>query len=252
MKLQLIRNATLLLNYGGSRLLIDPMLGDRHQFRSFAGIEENPTVGMPVPAEDLIANIDGVLVSHLHPDHFDEVAQAIIPKETVLLAEPNTVDVLEEKMGFINVHPAEEPLHWRDIEIIPVPAQHGYGDWAKRMGPVSGYVFRAENEPTIYWTGDTVFYPEIEKTVDEYQPDIAITHSGGAQFGGAEGLIILDAEQTIRIAKLMPNGRIIATHLEALDHCTVSRQGLRQAAEEAGVGHQFIIPADGEILENLT
>lgn len=51
MKLQLIRNATLLLDYAGSRLLIDPMLGDKHIFRSFAGISENPTVGMLIPAD---------------------------------------------------------------------------------------------------------------------------------------------------------------------------------------------------------
>ncbi len=251
MKLQLIRNATLLLEYGGSRLLIDPMLGGKHQFRSFAGIEENPTVGMPIPAKDVIANIDGVLLTHLHPDHFDELAQTIIPKETKILAEPHTVEPLEEKMGFVNVHSADEPLNWRDIDIIPVPAQHGYGAWAERLGPVSGFVFKAENEPTVYLTSDTVFYPEVENIIATHQPDITITNSGGAQMGGPEALIILNAEQTIQIAKLMPQGKIIPVHLEALDHCQTTRQDLQQAADEAGVGHQFIIPADGEILENL-
>ncbi len=250
MKLQLIRNATLILDYAGSKLLIDPMLGPKHQFRSFAGIEENPTVGMPIPAEDVIAGIDGVLITHLHPDHFDAVAQEIIPKQTPLLAEPHTVDPIKE-MGFQNVQAAEGPVQWNNIEIIPVPAQHGYGDWAERLGPVSGFVFRAESEPTVYLTSDTVFYPEVENIIATYQPDIAITNSGAAQFGGPEGLIILDAEQTIQIAKLMPKGKIIPVHLKALDHCFLTRQELRQAADEAGVGHQFMIPADGEILENL-
>ena len=130
-----------------------------------------------------------------------------------------------------------------------VPAEHGYGDWATRLGPVSGFVFKAENEPTIYLTSDTVFYPEIEKTIATHQPDIAITNSGGAQMGGPEALIILNTEQTVQIAKLMPQGKIIPVHLEALDHCLVTRQSLQQAADEAGVGHQFIIPADGEIME---
>ncbi len=250
MKLQLIRNATLILDYAGSKLLIDPMLGPKHQFRSFAGIEENPTVDMPIPAEDVIAEIDGVIVTHLHPDHFDAVAQEIIPKHTPLLAEPHTVDPIKE-MGFLNVQPADGPSRWNNIEIIPVPAQHGYEDWAKRMGPVSGFIFRAENEPTVYLTSDTIFYPEVENIIATYQPDIAITNSGGAQFGGPEGLIILNAEQTIRIVKLMPNGKVVATHIESLDHCTTSRADLRQAAEDAGVSGRVIIPADGELLENL-
>ena len=42
---------------------------------------------------------------------------------------------------------------------------------------------------------------------------------------------------------------MIATHMEALDHATVSRQGLRRAADGAGIAAtQLLIPADGETL----
>lgn len=250
MKLQLIRNATLLLEYNQRKLLIDPMLGGKHQFRSFAGISENPTVDMPIKAQEVLADIDGVLVSHLHPDHFDEEAKRLIPKGTILLSHPAIEDDLEQ-MGFENVHPVDEPIVWRDFEIIPTPAEHGYGEWAKRMGPVSGFVFKKEGEPTVFWAGDTVLFPELEKALVEMQPDIVITHSGGAQFGGPEGLILMDADQTISVARLVPNAKVIAVHMESLDHCTVSRQALREAAEEAGVSERIIIPADGEVLEHL-
>ena len=250
MKLQLIRNATLLLEYNQIRLLIDPMLGAKHQFRSFAGISENPTVDMPLDAQEVLVNIDGVLVSHLHPDHFDEDAKRLIPKRTILLAHPEIMDDLEQ-MGFENVHAVDEQIHWHDIEISPTPAEHGYGAWAKRMGPVSGFVFRKDGEPTVFWAGDTVLFPALEKALVETQPDIVITHSGGAQFGGPEGLILMDAEQTISVARLVPNAKVVAVHMEALDHCTVSRKALREAAEEAGVSERIIIPADGEILENI-
>lgn len=250
MKLQLIRNATLLLEYNDKRLLIDPMLGPKHQFRSFAGISKNPTVEMPMTAQEVLVNIDGVLVSHLHPDHFDEEAKRLIPKTTILLCHPEIMDSLEE-MGFENVHEVDEPIEWYDIKIRPTPAVHGYGQWAERMGPVSGYIFRAKGEPTVYWAGDTILSPEVEKALVETQPDIVITHSAGAQFGGPEGLIIMDIEQTLAVARLVPKAKIIATHMESLDHCTVSRGALRQAAKEAGMCGRFLIPADGELMEKF-
>lgn len=250
MKLQLIRNATLLLEYNDKRLLIDPMLGPKHQFRSFAEISENPTVDMPFDAHEVLINLDGVLVSHLHPDHFDEEAKRLIPKEMTLFCHPEIEDAIQQA-GFTNLHPVAKPVEWDDIGITPAPAVHGYGPWAERMGPVSGYIFRAGGEPTVYWAGDTILSPEVEKTLVETQPDIVITHSAGAQFGGPEGLIIMNVEQTLAVARLVPKAKIIATHMESLDHCTVSREALRQAAEKAGLGERFMIPADGDVLENL-
>lgn len=250
MNLQLIRNATVILEYKGKRLLIDPMLGPKHQFRSFAGISENPTVDMPVDAQDVLINIDGVLVSHLHPDHFDEEAKRLIPKEMKLFCHPAIEDAIGQA-GFDNLHPVTEQLDWGGIQITPAPAVHGYGQWAERMGPVSGYIFRAEGEPTIYWGGDTILSAEVEQALVESQPDFVITHSAGAQFGGPYGLIIMDIEQTLSVARLVPKAKIIATHMESLDHCTVSREALLQAAEKAGVADRFLIPADGELLENI-
>lgn len=250
MKLQLIRNATLLLEYNQTKLLIDPMLGEKHQFRSFAGISENPTVGMPLAAEDVLAHIDGVLVSHLHPDHFDAAAQQMIPPQTILLC-PAAIEADLGGMGFEQVRPVCDPLVWHGIEIVPTPAEHGYGVWAERMGPVSGFVFKAAGEPTLFWAGDTVLCPALERALVETQPDIVVTHSGGAQFGGPDGLILMDAAQTVAVAQLLPAATVVAVHLEALDHCTVSRQALREAAEAAGVSERIIIPADGEQLEDL-
>jgi hypothetical protein len=47
-----------------------------------------------------------------------------------------------------------------------------------------------------------------------------------------------------------PASTVIATHLEALDHCMTSRADLRAAAREAGIPDQRLrIPADGEVIE---
>lgn len=58
---------------------------------------------------------------------------------------------------FFNVTPIENEIIWNGITITRVPGQHGIGDVLREMGNVSGFIFNAEAEPKIYWTGDTIW-----------------------------------------------------------------------------------------------
>jgi len=69
MKLQLIRNATMRLNYAGQTILTDPMLSPKDTIDSWAGVARNPTVELPYEIEKITNGIDSVLVSHDHQDH---------------------------------------------------------------------------------------------------------------------------------------------------------------------------------------
>ncbi len=80
------------------------------------------------------------------------------------------------------------------------------------------------------------------------KPDIIITHSCGARFGEHDP-IVMDAAQTVAVCRAAPEATVIATHMEAVDHATVSRADLRAYAADAGiVDSQLLIPADGETL----
>jgi L-ascorbate metabolism protein UlaG (beta-lactamase superfamily) len=78
MNITQIRNATLLVEYAGKTLLIDPLLAERGAYPGFAGTANshlaNPLVDLPVPLATLLA-ADAVLVTHLHLDHWDETAR---------------------------------------------------------------------------------------------------------------------------------------------------------------------------------
>jgi len=116
------------------------------------------------------------------------------------------------------------------------------------MGKVSGYVLQAENEPVIYWTGDTIFCDEVRQVIDEYKPDIIITHSCGAVLDNSDP-IIMDARQTVDVCKYADTSTIIAVHMEALDHASVTREDLRRLADNEGVlAEKLLIPKDGEII----
>ena len=230
--LRLIRNATQKLSYAGQHLLLDPMLSPKGQIRSFAGIAPNPTVPLPCPLTEVLADIDGVLVSHLHPDHFDDAAQSALAKELPILC-PAGDEASLSKAGFRQVTPIEKSLTWRGITITRIPGQHGSGAILARMGAVSGFVLQAPGEPTVYWVGDSVWTEDVSQAIAAFTPDIIVTHSGGATIPPYEP-IIMNAEETIRTVQASGRAVVIAIHLEALDHCPVSRQTLRQRADAQG------------------
>lgn len=69
MRLTLVRRATLLVELGGRRLLVDPMLDEaatRPPVGNTPNHVPNPTVGLPVPAGDVVRDLDAIVVTHLH------------------------------------------------------------------------------------------------------------------------------------------------------------------------------------------
>ncbi len=248
MKIQLIRNATLKISLAGSTILTDPVLLPRHGIESFAGVEKNPTVELPFPAEEVIKEIDLVLVSHLHQDHFDDGAKKLLPKDVPILCRKINETALKEN-GFLNITPIETQTTWQTIEITPTPGRHaGNEKWEEILGRVSGFVLKAPGEPVVYWAGDTILYDEIKAVLTTVKPDIILTHSCGAELGDS-GPIVMDARQTIEVCKLCPGTVVVAVHMEALDHCRVSRQALRHHARVNGIlDHHLRIPENGETL----
>ena len=245
MKFQLIRNATLRMEYSGLTILIDPMLGPKHSFTYFAGIEDNPTTDLPLPISEVLENVDLILVSHLHQDHFDVQAQKMIEKSIPILCQPGDRENIETH-GFTNVMEISSEIEWQKTKIKRTNGQHGTGSWGERLNPVSGFVLQSPGEPTVYWVGDSVWCDEVQHALDEFQPQVIITHSGGAELEDS-GPIIMDAVQTIKVCEAIPTSVVIATHFEALDHCKTSRNTLRFAANEAGIAvDRLRIPGDGE------
>ena len=177
-------------------------------------------------------------------DHFDEVAWSCLSKALELFCHPRDEERIRSK-GFGKVIPVAEKMTWKDITLISRPAQHGSGKVLGDMGLVSGFVFQATDEPTVYWANDTILYNEVYKTIEAYKPDIVITHSCAATW--EDTLIVMDALQTLEVCRMLPKSKVIAAHMEALDHATLDRKTLQSLAQDAGV-HNLFIPKDGEML----
>ena len=247
MDLTLVRNATLLLEMGGRRLLVDPALdpaGARPPIANTADPRPNPLVELPRPAEEIVAGVDGVLVTHLHADHLDDTAVALLQRRAPLACQPPDEPVLRER-GFTDVRPVPGGIDLCGIGVARTGGRHGTGDIGRLMGPVSGFVLRAAGEPVLYVAGDTIWCEEVDAALAEHDPDVVVVNAGGARFLEGDP-IIMDSGDVIETARAAPRATVVAVHLEALNHCPVTRAELRAAVDDAGVGTRVRIPADGE------
>jgi len=195
-----------------------------------------------------MADVDAIIVSHMHSDHFDKAAQEYIDKNIPIICQKDDEDSIRN-MGFKDVRAIAESLNLDGIIITRTFAKHGSGWVLEEMGVTSGFVIKAEGEPTIYWPGDTVMCKEVLQVLQEEKPAVVITHSAGAVWG--DGIkILFDEKETIEICKLLPKSKVVAVHLNSYDHGTVSRDALREYAGKNNIkSDQLLIPQDGETLK---
>jgi len=245
--IQLVRSATLLINYAGQRILVDPMFFPKGAFDPLAGRERNPMVELPMSVEDIIKDIDLVLVTHTHPDHFDPIASEALSKTIKLINQPADREFFQNA-GFTNAETVHDHTVWNGIHIYRTGGHHGSGEILKQMGTVSGFVLKAENEPAIYIVGDSIWVDEVEQAIQHFQPDVIVVNSGGAAFPGYEATpILMTEEQVVAVLNASGHAKVIAVHMEALDHCRTTRATLRQTVEASDIRKErLIIPQDGE------
>jgi L-ascorbate metabolism protein UlaG (beta-lactamase superfamily) len=146
------------------------------------------------------------------------------------------------------VLPIPARREWRGVEVHRTGGQHGTGEIGARMAPVSGFVLRAAGEPTLYLAGDTIWCPEVEQALQDHQPDVVIVNAGAAQFLSG-GPITMTADDVAQVCRALPPAEVIAIHMEAINHCLLTRSELLARLEEQGLEGRVMIPGDGTLVE---
>jgi L-ascorbate metabolism protein UlaG (beta-lactamase superfamily) len=246
MHLRLIRHATLRLELEGRQLLVDPMLdpaGARPPVEDTENDRRNPLVELPEPAEVVVAGIDAVLVTHMHQDHFDATTARLLPKDVPVLCQPEDAERLRGH-GFTDVRPVEETARIDGIELTRTAARHGSGATAEELAPVSGYLLRDSSGRALYVAGDTVLYDAVETVLDEQRPDVVVVNASGARLSGTDP-IVMDVDDVIAVARRVPEARVVAVHLDAINHCVQTRADLHQRLHEQELTERVTVPEDG-------
>ena len=242
MKLQLLRNATQILTVKDKRILIDPMLGPKDAYDPIIMTDNglrNPRVPLPVDPSEVVANIDAVLLTHIHNDHWDPVARELLRKDIPLLCQPVDENAIRDA-GFTHVIPVTETLVWEDIRISRTSGQHGTGEIGKLMGHVSGYVIE-DGAAILYIAGDTIWCPQVKAAIDQYTPTHIVLNGGGAQFIKGDP-IVMDIKDIQTVCDYTPYAKIHIVHLEAVNHAKQSRADIKKALPSV------FVPDDGEII----
>ena len=250
MSIQLIRHATLVIRIGEKRILIDPMFSPKEAMdpiQNSSNPVRIPMVDLPFQDSELnslLKQIDAVFVTHTHRDHWDAVAHQLLPKHIPIYCQPGDLEKIKQ-LGFNDVTPVADHIVFQGLEVYRTKGQHGTGEIGKRMGEVSGFVFRF-NKKSIYVAGDTIWCDEVEQALKKYQPDVTVVNAGGAQFLTGDP-ITMTAADVAAVKSAWPTTKVVAVHMDTVNHCLVKRIDLQVAIQKANL--PVAIPKDGEVIK---
>ena len=246
MKIQELRHAPLLIEFAGKTLLVDPMLSEKEAMPPIvnsANDRRNPLVSLTAPA-DYLEMADAVLLTHTHRDHFDDAAAQVLPKTKPVLCQPEDETKLKD-LGFITVLPVTTEVVWQGIRIQRTGGQHGTGEIAQKMAPVSGYVLSAQAEPVLYIAGDTIYCADVETALSAHHPAVAVVNGGGARFNVGDP-ITMTADDVEKLLQFAPTTKVMVVHLDAINHCLTTRADFRAYFANHRQQERVSIPDDGE------
>ena len=181
------------------RFLIDPMLAEQGAYPGFEGTVNSelriPLVPLTLPMDEVL-DVDAVIVTHTHPDHWDAAAQELVPKEMLVFAQNEADAELIHSQGFTDVCVLTETSEFNGVTLSKTGGQHGTNaayevePLAAVLGEVCGVVFKHPQAKTLYVAGDTIWNHHVEDALPRHQPEVIVLNSGSAQMPGG-GTIIM-------------------------------------------------------------
>ncbi|MGY1838700.1 MULTISPECIES: MBL fold metallo-hydrolase [unclassified Modestobacter] len=214
--------ATTLLRLGPFTLLTDPNFLHRGQ-RAHLGYglrSKRRTDPALVPAQ--LPELDAILLSHMHGDHWDRIATRALPKETPVVTTPEAARCLG-KRGFdatADLRPWQtHELGSGDdvLRITSVPGVHGPGPLARLLPEVMGSVLELVRGGQVTWrgyvSGDTLHRPALGEVLQRCGPlDVLIPHLGGTKVLGVT--VTMDARQGADLVELLAPPVTVPVHYD--------------------------------------
>lgn len=256
MKIHQIRNATIVVTYNDKRFLVDPWLMPKDFMPGFEGAMNSdvrqPRVDLPISI-DKIADVNAVILTHFHPDHFDEFAVSALDKNIPFFVQNKTDLNIIKNFGFNDVRIiSESGTNFEKITLYKTQCQHGRREVVKPMCEqigmpydAMGIVFKSDTEKTLYVAGDTIWCDEVRTAIDKFNPKVIVINACGATVLVGEGeRLIMDIEDTKAISNYAKNSTIVASHMDTVSHLTVTRDDIKALKL-----NNIVVPDDNEILE---
>jgi len=251
MRIQQIRNATIVVEYAEKKMLVDPMLSKKGALAPAPmpakdwNMKRNPLHELPVSVEEIVKDIDFVFLSHLHFDHWDKAASEALPKDIKVFVQDEKDKKKIEKLNFTNIEILTENSTFGEIKLSRTKAQHGKGFILRLAGFVCGLVLKHPSEKTLYLVADTVWFEGVQEAINKHEPDILVVNGGDNQFFFG-GPVIMGKKDIYEVHKAVPSASIVVSHMEGVNHNTLSRAELKNFINQKKINDRVFVPDDGE------
>jgi L-ascorbate metabolism protein UlaG (beta-lactamase superfamily) len=229
---------TLLIEFGGLRLLTDPTFDPRGQHYTTGPVTLSKTTD-PAIKVSAIGSIDAVLLSHDHHfDNLDHAGRSLLPSaKTVITTRAGAERLGGNAVGLEPWQSTELPTsNGRTLRVIGTPARHGPA--VGERGPVTGFLVSHADSPRdlIYISGDTVWYEGVEKILRRHPGiRVAVLFLGAARIPIVPSHLTFTAEEAILVSKAVPQALVVPVHFEGWKHFTESKQDVSNAFAAAGL-----------------
>lgn len=250
-----IGNATVLLRYAGFTILTDPNFLHRGEHVHLGYGMQSTRLTEPAISMAQLPQLDMVLLSHFHEDHFDRRVQRELDKGTPIVTTPQASLMLRRRC-----FAATQPLDsWQTLtvtkggqmlRVTAMPAQHGPGVLNAAMPQTMGSMleFLAPDGTTrfcIYISGDTLLHDQLAMIPRRYPDiDLALLHLGGTRILGV--MLTMDGQQGLAALELINARKTLPIHFNDYEVFKSPLSDFRQLVSIAGLEERVIYLNSGE------
>ncbi|MCV7379031.1 MBL fold metallo-hydrolase [Mycobacterium alsense] len=222
-----VGNATTLIAAGGLTLLTDPNFLHRGQHAYLGYGLASRRLEEPALSIEELPPIDAIVLSHLHGDHWDRVAQRGLDHALPVVTTPHAAKRLRHR-GFDQ---AVALSTWQrhtiikganTIHITSLPGRHA-PVWARRllppvMGTMLEFVDADESVRRLYVSGDTLLVDELNEIPARFDAiDVGMLHLGGTRLPAGRRLpfgltVTMDGRQGAELVAALALPEVIPIH----------------------------------------
>lgn len=220
--LTFIGNATALLRLGPFTLLTDPNFLHAGQ-RAYLGngLWSKRLKDPALEVADL-PPLDAIVLSHLHGDHWDRVAEKQLDPSVPLVTTPKAARTLARRgfdtYGLATWETKELRSGASTLRITAMPGRHGPAGVRRALPPVMGSMIELQVDGAtslrLYVSGDTLVVPELQEVANRYRDiDVGVLHLGGTKILGVV-LVTMDGKQGAELVRLLQPSRVVPVHVD--------------------------------------
>ncbi|MDQ4038385.1 MAG: MBL fold metallo-hydrolase [Actinomycetota bacterium] len=241
--LTFIGTATTILRVGSFTLLTDPNFLRRGQ-RAYLGrgLWSRRRTEPAMRVSDL-PELDAVVLSHLHGDHWDRVARKELDRSPPVVTTPHGARRLE-RYGFRTYALENWENHTigktgEELRMTSMPGVHARGVLGRILPPVMGtmleHVLNGRVRQRIYLSGDTLTGDHLDAVHERYpQIDAAVIHLGGTRVLGRT--VTMDGRQGIDFLRRIQPGAAVPVHYDDYGVFRSPLSDFLDRARDSGLG----------------